>query len=308
MNSARVGKSVTAQACRNGTSRELERSTRAHRKPVPTLNFSPVEPSGPLRTLGPNVQIQGMRLVFRWAAAFALLALALTAAACGGGGDNGTAAEGTTTAAAEPGAAPDPGDCSAEIDNPLAPISSLSSKVFEGSEKNPETDQIILTRSEQTRLEETDEIAGYPVTAVEAKGYEDGAQVDKTIAYYTQCGDGSVWFVGEKSDEIEDGEVVASDEWQAGVDGAQAGLLMPADPKVGDTYQPERVPDVSETRSKVLQVGVSVTTKAGKFTDCIKTEDFSPLDEVTEFKWHCPRVGSVREQADGLNFDLLRYS
>jgi hypothetical protein len=246
--------------------------------------------------------------MLRWAPALALL-LVLTAAACGGGGDNGTGAEGgTTTATAERGGAPDPGDCTAEIDNPLAPISSVNSKIFEGSEKDPDTGQIILTRSEQRRLEGSETVAGYPVTAVEAKGFEDGAQVDKTIAYYTQCGDGTVWFVGEKADEIDEGEVVASDEWQAGQDGAQAGLLMPADPKVGQRFEPERVPDVSETRSKVLAVGVAVKTKAGRFTECIKTEDFSPLDKVTEFKWHCPRIGSVREQAEGLNFDLLRYS
>jgi hypothetical protein len=245
--------------------------------------------------------------LLRWAPALALL-LVLTAAACGGG-DNGTGAEGgATTATAERGGAPDPGDCTAEIDNPLAPISSINSKIFEGSEKDPDTGQIILTRSEQRRLDESETIAGYPVTAVESKGFEDGAQIDKTIAYYTQCGDGTVWFVGEKADEIDEGEVVASDEWEAGQDGAQAGLLMPADPKVSQKFEPERVPGVSEARAKVVAVGVAVKTKAGRFTGCIKTEDFNPLDKVTEFKWHCPRIGSVREQADGLNFDLLRYS
>lgn len=232
----------------------------------------------------------------------------LTAAACGGGSDN-TAGEATgTTATEEAAAGPDPGDCSSDVDNPLVPLTSVNSKVFEGSEKDPETEQIILTRSEQRTLGESDTIAGYPVTAVESKGFEDGAQVDKTVAYYTQCGDGSVWFVGETTDEIEDGEVVKTDQWEAGKEGAKAGLLMPADPKVGQKYEPERVPGVSETRSKVLAVGVAVKTKAGRFTNCIKTEDFSPLDEVTEFKWHCPRVGSVREQAEGLNFDLLRFS
>jgi hypothetical protein len=270
-----------------------------------------VERRNGFRTLGPNVQIQDMRMLsLRLAAALVLLAVALTAAACGGGGGgNNTGAAATTTApASDRGGAPDPGDCTAEVDNPLAPFSSINSKIFEGSEKDPDTGQIILTRSEQRRLEESETIAGYPTTAVESKGFEDGAQVDRTVAYYTQCGDGTVWFVGEKAEEIEDGEVVASDEWQAGKDGAQAGLLMPGDPKVGQKFEPERVPDVSETRSKVVAVGVAVKTKAGRFTDCIKTEDFSPLDEVTEFKWHCPRVGSVREQAEGLNFDLLRYS
>lgn len=245
----------------------------------------------------------------RWAAALALLALALMAAACGGGGgDNGTAAAGATTATGDRGEIPEPSDCTAEVDNPLVPLSSIRSKIFEGSEKDPDTGRIILTRSEQRTLEDSETIAGYPVTAVESHGFEDGAQVDKTVAYYTQCGDGTVWFVGEKVDEIDEGEVVNSDQWEAGVDGAKAGFLMPADPTVGQKFEPERVPGVSETRAKVVAVGVPVKTKAGRFTGCIKTEDFSPLDEVTEFKWHCPRVGSVREQAEGLNFDLLRYS
>jgi hypothetical protein len=244
----------------------------------------------------------------RWALSVAVLFVALFAASCGGGGDNGGAEGTTTTSTNGAAAAPDAGDCSAEIDNRLAPISSISSKVFQGSEKNPETDQIILTRSEQRRLEDSQTIADYPVTAVQSEGYEDGELVERTTAYYTQCGDGTVWFVGEKAEEIEDGEVAATDEWEAGQEGAQAGLFMPADPKVGDTFEPERVPGTSEARSKVLEVGASVTTKAGKFTDCVKTEDFSPLDDVTEIKFHCPRAGTVREQSEGLNFDLIRFS
>jgi hypothetical protein len=250
----------------------------------------------------------GAAISVRWAPGLALLVLLLGTTACGGGGDNAAGETTNTTATEAAAAGPDPGDCSSDVNHRLVPLSTLSSKVFEGSEKDPDTGQVILTRSEQRTLDESDTFAGYPVTAVEASGFEDGEQVDKTVGYYTQCGDGSVWFVGEKTDEIEDGEVVKSEQWEAGQDGAKAGLLMPADPKVGQKFEPERVPGVSETRSKVLAVGVAVTTKAGKFTDCIKTEDFSPLDDVTEFKWHCPRVGSVREQADGLNFDLLRFS
>jgi hypothetical protein len=246
------------------------------------------------------------RLVsLRRAAALGLVALAFTASACGGGNESG--GEGSAGANGEAGAAPDPGDCTADVDHALVPLSSIRQKIFQGSEKNPETGETILTRSEQRVLDESETIADYPVTAVESSGFEDGELVEKTVAYYTQCGDGSVWFVGEKLDEIEDGEVAASEEWEAGQDGAEAGLLMPADPKVGETFEPERVPGVSEARAKVVEVGVAVRIAAGRFNDCIKTEDFSPLDDVTELKFHCPRVGTVREQAEGLNFDLLRY-
>jgi hypothetical protein len=250
----------------------------------------------------------------RWAAALALLPLVLAASACGGGSngnaaEGNTTAEGTTTSGSALGAAPDPSDCSSDVDHELVPLTSVGQKVFEGSEKDPDTGVTILTRAEQSVLAEPETVAGYPVTGVESHGFEDGAQVDRTVAYYTQCSDGSVWFVGEKVDDIEDGEVVGHDgQWEAGQEGAKPGLFMPGDPKLRQTFRPEQVPDVAEGRSTVVEIGVPVRTKAGRFTDCVKTKDFSPIDDVTEFKIYCPGVGLVREQSSGLDTDLLRYS
>ena len=82
---------------------------------------------------------------------------------------------------------------------------------------------------------------------------------------------------------------------------------MPADPKVGDTFEQERAPGVAEDRSTVVAAGVAVETPAGSFDDCIKTRDFAPLDKSTEFKFYCQGVGLVREQRPGLLNDLVRY-
>ncbi len=82
---------------------------------------------------------------------------------------------------------------------------------------------------------------------------------------------------------------------------------MPAEPKVGLTFEQERAPGVAEDRSTVVAVGVDVTTPAGELTDCIKTEDVAPLDKITEFKFYCPEVGLVREERESVRFDLVRY-
>ena len=51
----------------------------------------------------------------------------------------------------------------------------------------------------------------------------------------------------------------------------------------------------------------SVTTPAGTFTDCIKTEDFDPIGGVTEFKFYCPDIGLVREEFPDGHLNLISY-
>jgi hypothetical protein len=82
---------------------------------------------------------------------------------------------------------------------------------------------------------------------------------------------------------------------------------MPAHPKVGQTFQQERAPGVAEDRSAVVAIGLEVRTPLRTFSDCIKTKDFAPLDNVTEFKLYCPGVGLVREEGVGERLDLVQY-
>src|SRR5215210_333258 len=72
-------------------------------------------------------------------------------------------------------------------------------------------------------------------------------------------------------------------------------LFMPAIPRVGQSFQQERAPEVAKDRSEVVEVGLEVTTPAGTFSKCIKTKDVAPLDDVTEFKYYCPGAELVRE-------------
>ena len=223
----------------------------------------------------------------------------LILAACGGGGEDVAQ---TTPAAINP------ADFQATIDNPMFPLSSLGPKVFEGEEPDPDTGELIQTRLESTVLADTDTVAGVEVLVLEEKDYENGEIVERTLDYFAQHKDGSVWYFGERVDGYEGGKVVGHEgQWLAGEGDNQPGIYMPAEPRVGEEFAQEMAPGIAEDRFKVVALDQAVTTPAGDFSGCLKTEDFSPLDNVTEYKYYCPGVGLVREEPPGSHLDLVSY-
>jgi len=220
----------------------------------------------------------------------------LMLAACGGGGD----------AADNSSAAIHPADFQATIDNPFYPLSSLGPRSYEGEESDPDTGEVVETRLESTVLPETDVVAGVEVTVLEEKNYEDGELVERTLDYFAQHKDGSVYYFGERVDDYEGGKVVGHEsQWLAGEGENEPGVFMPAQPVVGAEFEPEKAPGVAEDRSKVVAADQTVTTPAGAFSGCIKTEDFDPLGNTTEFKYYCPGDGFVREEPESGFLDLV---
>jgi hypothetical protein len=144
---------------------------------------------------------------------------------------------------------------------------------------------------------------------MDVREYESGDLVEHTFDFYAQRKDGSVWYFGEPVDDYRGGQVSGhGGQWLAGEANARPGLFMPASPKVGQTFQQERAPDVAEDRSQVMKTGLSVTTPAGSFSKCIKTKDVAPLDDVTEYKYYCPGSGLVREDVPQGRVQLVSYS
>ena len=252
-----------------------------------------------------------------------LLVLAIAVGGCNGDSENNAgapAAPSGEAGAPSPAPAPDgtptpgasagvnPADFSPDITNPLFPLSSLRTIEFSGTQRDPDGGSVQI-RSEKRRLDKTDTIAGVTVAVLEVKEYEGGELVEQTEDYFAQHRDGSVWYFGERVNDYEDGKLVGHEgQWLAGVGKARPGLYMPANPTVGQAFEQEQAPGVAEDRSKVVELNVEVTVPAGKFTGCMKTEDYAPLDKVTEFKFYCPRVGLVREQYTEGSLDLIRFS
>jgi len=230
-----------------------------------------------------------------------MAAVAGLLAACGGDDEAETP---TNTAAA----ALEPAAFQATVDNEFFPLAPGARLVYEGEEIDEETGETIAVRVESTVLDETDTVGGIEVTVVEVKDFEDGEVIESTLDYYAQRDDGTVYYMGERVDDYEDGEVVGHDgQWLAGEDGAQAGVFMPADPQVGDEFAQEQAPGIAEDESKIVAVDQAVTTPAGEFSGCIKTEDYDPIGDVTEFKFYSPDVGLVREEFEDGFLELVEY-
>lgn len=241
-----------------------------------------------------------------------VLVLTLAAvAAAGCGSENTSQPDSTLTSQPTSAAVSDinPDDFQATVDNPFFPLPASAVFVLEGEESDPETGETVQVRSEATVLPDTTVVAGVEVTVVEDKVFEDGQLVESTLDYYAQHRDGSVYYFGERVDDYEDGQVVGhSGEWLAGEGNNLPGIFMPADPQLGAAFEQERAPGIAEDRSTVIAVDQSLTTPAGSFTGCIKTEDINPLDGLTEHKYYCPGAGFVREETppDG-HLDLMSY-
>ncbi|MDO8612016.1 MAG: hypothetical protein Q7R32_04245 [Dehalococcoidia bacterium] len=228
--------------------------------------------------------------------------------ACGGGGGKKTPAPAASpTEEGTPATGLNPADFQASVDNPFFPLSSLGLTVFEGQEPT-DAGEVVQVRLETTVLPDTDVVAGIEVTVVEDKAFEDGELVESTLDYYAQHRDGSVYYFGERVDEYEGGKVVGhAGQWLTGEGDNQPGVYMPAKLVLDQTFEQEKAPGVAEDQSKVVALDQAVTTPAGSFSGCIKTEDFSPLDNATEFKFYCPDIGLVREEPPGGHLDLISY-
>ena len=230
---------------------------------------------------------------------FALTALALVAlplAACNDGGGDKTAAPAEAPAGGAASALPqgsepielDPADFVDEIDNPFWPMTPGNRWVY--IETDAEGNQVQV---EVTVTDDRKDIFGISATVVRDVVSENGDVIEDTLDWYAQDVDGNLWYLGEETAEYEDGEVVSTaGSWEAGVDGAQAGVIIPASPEVGMNYRQEYYADEAEDQGKILSLDEHVEVPFGTFDGCLQTEDTTPLEpDVLEHKYYCRDVG-----------------
>jgi hypothetical protein len=151
-------------------------------------------------------------------------------------------------------------------------------------------------------------IAGVRTTVVRDTFLVGGAAAEKTDDYFAQDERGNVWYFGEDSYDRVSGRWVRSDgSWLAGVDGAKAGIVMKARPRVGDTYRQEWYRGHAEDMARVLKTGVAVTVPYGRFDGALQTREWTPLEPgVVEHKWYAPGIGEVRSLTTEGGSDEMR--
>jgi hypothetical protein len=181
----------------------------------------------------------------------------------------------------------------ATIDNPYLPLTPGSQWVYEGT-SDGESERI-----EVTVLDEKREVMGIMATVVRDVVSVDDEVVEDTLDWYAQDMSGNVWYLGEEVRDYEGGVLVGTGgSWEAGVDGALPGIVMPATPVVGDAFRQEFYPGEAEDMFEILGVGAEVTVPGGTFQQVVETEEWNPLEpEVIEHKFYAPGVGLIKEEA-----------
>jgi hypothetical protein len=248
----------------------------------------------------------------RSAAALALVAGLVVMSACGSeptkGGAGGSA--GTSEKEAPPYApevaeenaanyAPqiDPSNFVDKIDNRYMMFTPGTTFIYEGkSADGPE-------RVETYVSYKTREVLGVKCTVVRDKAFLKGKLSEDTFDWYAQDKEGNVWYFGEDTKEYENGKVVSTKgSWEAGVDGAKPGIVMEANPRVGDSYRQEYYEGEAEDMAEVLSLDASglndaVSVPYGSFGDVLMTKEWNPLEPgVLEYKYYAPGTGLIGEE------------
>jgi hypothetical protein len=186
----------------------------------------------------------------------------------------------------------DPANFVATIDNrywPLKPGTGFHYKGLRG--RIPQTDDELVTH-------QTKQILGVRCTVVRDTVSEHGSPIERTFDWYAQDKQGNVWYMGEESLELKHGHfVTASDSWQAGVNGAKPGIIMPGNPQPGNSYRQEYYPPGQALdQARVLGHRGTVKVPYGTFKRSLVTSEFSPLEPQTEEKYYVAGLGEILER------------
>jgi hypothetical protein len=226
-----------------------------------------------------------------------VMLLAVLLAACGGGAQQASDPPASAAPAATTlpkGSQPvklDPAQFTTQIDNPYWPMTPGSRWVYRETDANGETQRVEVTVTDQTRT-----IIGIQARVVHDKvTTADGALVEDTLDWYAQDAKGNIWYLGEDTKEYDNGKVSSTEgSWEAGVDGAQPGILMPADPKRAMEYRQEYYRGQAEDAAQVLSLEMRAKVPAGFFDHVLVTKDYTPLEpKLLEHKFYAKGVGPV---------------
>ena len=204
----------------------------------------------------------------------------------------------------------DPADFTLNIDNPYWPMQPGNKWEYSETDTKGTKERVVVTVTNRTK-----KIAnGVEARVIRDEVTENGRPVEITDDWYAQDKDGNIWYLGEYVSNYENGRVVDHEgSFEAGVDGAQPGIVMPADPEPGLTYRQEYYKGEAEDKAEVVTVGEDqVEVPAGYFRGVLMTRDLVPLEpKVQELKFYARGVGpvlSVHTDGAGGRAALVRFT
>ena len=196
---------------------------------------------------------------------------------------------------------PPPADFASRIDNPWLPLPPGMVLTYHGIKDGHQAVDVV------TVTHKTELIDGVRATVIHDRLYERtgrGAKrrrylAERTTDWYAQDTHGNVWYLGENTATLAPNHRVISTEgtWRAGVNGARAGIFMPAHPRIGTNGYQEFDPGHAEDHYRVLRLNAQVSTPAGSSRHALLTRETTALEPgVIDHKYYIRGIGDVIER------------
>lgn len=190
-----------------------------------------------------------------------------------------------------------------QIDNTYFPLVPGTTHTYQ-AETEDGLETIVVEVLETTRV-----VAGVVCVVVRDRVYRDELLIEDTHDWFAQDDTGNVWYMGEAviNYAYDDEDILLGSDsegaWEAGADvadtgkSAEAGIIMKAVLKIGDTYRQEFYEGEAEDMGEIIATDVEITLSDGMTYSCLQTRDWSALEpDVYEHKFYAPGVGVVVEQ------------
>lgn len=185
-----------------------------------------------------------------------------------------------------------PGDFVARVDNPWFPLQPGSEYRYAGvKDRRMMVDVVRVT-------DRTKRILGVETTVVHDVVKLNGVPEEVTNDFYAQDRHGNVWYFGEATRELDEhGNTISTEgSFQAGMNGARAGVLIPGHPSVGLAARQEFLKGQAEDHFKVLDLNAEVSVPFVSSHHALRTREWTPLEpSVLDNKYYVRGIGTVRE-------------
>jgi len=184
------------------------------------------------------------------------------------------------------GSAPVPGNFVRRVDNPWFPLTPGTTFVYRGVKDGK------ASRDVYSVTFATKKIQGVLFLA--------GRLGERTTDWYAQDRRGNVWYFGESTAELDRAGRVTSTEgtWQAGRNGAQAGIYITGTPRVGQVRRQEYYKGHAEDHFAVVSLHASISVPYVTSHSALLTKEWTPLEPGTlDHKYYVRGIGEVKEVA-----------
>lgn len=144
-------------------------------------------------------------------------------------------------------------------------------------------------------LDEIEVVGGVRTRVSEEREWKDGDLFESARNCFAETDDETVCYFGEAVDFYENGEIISHEgSWRADQSGNAPGIIMPAEPRKGDTFQMEVAPGVAMDIGEVVG-SPRVKTPAGVFRKTVRIKETNPLDGDIGCKVFAEDVGMVTD-------------